>query len=204
MEVHPSHLLAACYFTDPAQAHAQSVAAPATQAARDLLGSAQKQAAKQKAQAKRRGHRAIRWGQMPGLDAQNFQLPTFIRQLGAGQNERSVLVIDSRDRRIQSPYQGWLLDEILLNAQSGVNVLVDRQLVRSPNKGYHLNLFYVRTMDGFKFTLVGSMTSYGTVPAARWDADTGKIMVHPAFQPFRWPMMTDESACNLGRCEGQG
>jgi hypothetical protein len=106
-----------------------------------------------------------------------------------------VLVIDSRDRRIQSPYQGWLLDEILLNAQSGVNVLVDRQLVRSPNKGYHLNLFYVRTMDGFKFILVGSMTSYGTVPAARWDADsTGKIMAHPAFQPFRWPMMTDESA----------
>ena len=188
---------AAYFFTDPAQAPAQSAAAPATQAARDLLGSAQKQAvrlAKQKAQAKRRGHRAIRWGQMPGLDAQNFQLPTFIRQLCAGQDERSVLVIDSRDRRIQSPYQGWLLDEILLNAQSGVNVLVDRQLVRSPNKGYHLNLFYVRTMDGFKFILVGSMTSYGTVPAARWDADTGKIMAHPAFQPFRWPMMTDESA----------
>ena len=188
---------AALFFTDPAQAPAQSAAAPATQAARDLLGSAQKQAArlaKQKAQAKRRGHRAVRWGQMPGLDAQNFQLPTFIRQLGAGQDERSVLVIDSRDRRIQSPYQGWLLDEILLNAQSGVNVLVDRQLVRSPNKGYHLNLFYVRTMDGFKFILVVSMTSYGTVPAARWDADTGKIMAHPAFQPFRWPMMTDESA----------
>eukprot|EP00435_Cladocopium_sp_Y103_P022038 s935_g5.t1 len=49
-------------------------------------------------------------------------------------------------------------------------------------------------MDGFKFILVGSMTSYGTVPSARWDAETGKVMAHPAFQPFRWPMMTDESA----------
>lgn len=97
---------------------AQSAAALATQAARDLLGSAQKQAArlaKHKARAKKHGHRAVRWGQMPGLNLnpQNFQLPGFIRQLGAGHEERSVLVIDSRDSRIQSPYQGWLLDEIL-------------------------------------------------------------------------------------------
>ena len=172
-------------------------AAPATQAAKDLLSSAQKQAdrlSQQKARAKRTGQKAVRWGQMPGLDARNFQLPPFIQQLGAKTNERSVLVIDSRDRRIQSPYQGWLLDEILLDAQSGVNVLGDRQLVRSPNTGYHLNLFYVRTLNGFKFILVGSMTSYGTVPCAYWDDHTGSVMNHQAFQPFRWPMMTDESS----------
>ena len=176
---------------------AQQPAAPATQAAQQLLGSAQEQAARlagQKARAKRRGARGVRWGQMPALNAQNFQLPPFIQQLGAKQDERSVLVIDSRDRRIQSPYQGWLLDEILLNAQSGVNILVDRQLVRSPNTGYHLNLFYVRTIDGFKVSLVGSMTSYGTVPCAKWDAQTGEVMAHKAFQPFRWPKMTDESS----------
>ena len=103
-------------------------AAPATQAAKALWDNAQQQAqrlAKQKSQAKRRGQRGIRCGQMPGLNAQNFQLPNFIQQLGARENERSVLVIDSRDKRIQSPFQGWLLDEILLNAQSGVNVLSD-------------------------------------------------------------------------------
>ena len=105
-----------------------------------------------------------------------------------------MLVIDSRDKRIQSPYQGWLLDEILLNAQSGINVLSDRQLVRSPNTGYHFNLFYVRTLDGFKFVLVGSMTSYGTVPCAKWDYPTGQVLSHPAFQPFRWPMMTDDGS----------
>ena len=38
------------------------------------------------------------------------------------------------------------------------------------------------------------MTSYGTVPCAKWDAPTGAVMAHPAFQPFRWPMMTNESA----------
>eukprot|EP00435_Cladocopium_sp_Y103_P068743 s1247_g32.t1 len=178
----------------------QAPAAPATQAAKALLGSAQLQAerlAKQKAQAKRRGQKGIRWGQMPGMNvqnSQNFQLPNFIQQLGAGDNERSVLVIDSRDKRIQSPFQGWLLDEILLNAPSGVNVLSDSQLVRSPGTGYHMNLFYVRILDGFKFILVGTMTSYGTVPAARWDGQTGKVLNHKAFQPFRWPMMADDSS----------
>ena len=172
-------------------------AAPAVQAAKQLLGSAQKQAAKiasQNAKARKKGHRGIRWGQMPAANAQNFQLPPYVQQLGAKEHERSVLVIDSRDKRIQSPYQGWLLDEILLNAQSGINVLSDRQLVRSPNTGYHFNLFYVRTLDGFKFVLVGSMTSYGTVPCAKWDYPTGQVLSHPAFQPFRWPMMTDDGS----------
>lgn len=94
--------------------------APANQAARQVLGSAQQQAkrlAAQKAQAKRKGQKGIKWGQMSGANSQNFQLPPFIQQLGAQENERSVLVVDSRDKRIQSPFQGWLLDEILLNAQ---------------------------------------------------------------------------------------
>jgi hypothetical protein len=113
---------------------------------------------------------------MSGANSQNFQLPPFIQKLGALENERSVLVMDSRDKRIQSPFQGWLLDEILLNAQSGINILSDGKLIRSPNSGYHMNVFYVRTLDGFKFILVGCMTSYGTVPCARWDANTGSVM----------------------------
>ena len=77
---------------------------------------------------------------------------------------------------ITSPFQGSLLDEILLNGQSGINILSDRQLLRSPNNGYHMNLFYVRAMDGYKFILVGSMPSYGTVPCARWDSATGGVL----------------------------
>ena len=178
------------------QVPASSSAAPATQAARGLLDSAQQQSeriAQQKARAKKKGHKGVRWGQMAGSNAQNFQLPPFVQQVGAKSDERSVLVIDSRDRRIQSPFQGWLVDEILVNAQSGVNLLSDRQLVRSPNMGYHMNLFYMKMINGYKIILVGSMTSYGTVPCARWDEATGKVMAHKAFQPFRWPMMTDES-----------
>ena len=56
--------------------HAQQfpAAAPATQAARQVLGWAQKQAEKlaaQKARAKKRGGRGVKWVQMPGANAQN-------------------------------------------------------------------------------------------------------------------------------------
>ena len=57
-----------------------------------------------------------------------------------------------------------------------------------------MNLFYVRILDGFKLILVGTMTSYGTVPAARWDEATSKVLNHKAFQPFRWPMMSNEAS----------
>jgi len=124
---------------------------------------------------------------------QNFQLPPFVQQLGSGPEERSVLIVDNRDQRIQSPFQGWLLDEILLNAQSGINILSDRQLVRSPNQGYHMNLFYMRALDGYKLILAGSMTSYGSVSCAAWDDETAEVMTHAAFQPFRWPMMREDS-----------
>ena len=105
-----------------------------------------------------------------------------------------MLVIDSRDQRLQSPYQGWLLDEILVNAQAGINIHVDKAQVRSPNTGYHFNIFYVRTLDGQKLIICGSMSSYSSVPSGRWDQETGRVLAHQAFQPFRWPVMRDDSA----------
>ena len=41
----------------------------------------------------------------------------------AGEGERSILVLDDRDRRVQSPFQGWLLDEVLTNALAGINAV---------------------------------------------------------------------------------
>ena len=105
-----------------------------------------------------------------------------------------MIVVDSRDQRISSPFQGWLLDEILINAQAGVNVLSDAKLLRSPSTGYHMSLFYMRTLEGKKFILVGSMTSYGSVPCGKWDSLTGDVMSHQSFQPFRWPIMRDDSS----------
>ena len=33
----------------------------------------------------------------------------------------------------------------------------------------------------------------GQAPCARWDSLTGEVMSHSAFQPFRWPPMTEQS-----------
>ena len=181
----------------PPQMHAPT---PAQQAAQGLVNHDNENSASRKLRhaqerAARRGNRRMRWGQL-GVHAHNpvnTQLPEHISQVGSGQDERSGLILDSRDRRMQSPYQGWLLDEILVNAHGNLNVVSDRHMVRSPSSGYHMNLFMMKTLDGMKVIMCGSMTSYGSVPCGRWDSETAEVLAHEAFQPFRWPMMTEES-----------
>ena len=123
----------------------------------------------------------------------NTQLPGHLSQVGSNEGERSVLIMDNRDNRIQSPFQGWLINEVLTNALSYVNIKSDRALVRSPSSGYHFSLFMVRTLDSVKVTICGSATCYSSVPCAKWDALSGEVLSHAAFQPFRWPPMTESS-----------
>eukprot|EP00434_Breviolum_minutum_P039733 symbB.v1.2.035298.t1/scaffold4717.1/size35950/1 len=135
-------------------------AAPVTQAAHGLLNyenepAHQRKLRKQQERAQRRGYRNARSGQMGGVhNAANLQLPPHLSQVGAGEGERSVMLLDSRDHRMQSPFQGWLLDEILMNARSYVSVLSDRQLIRSPSDGYHFSLFYMKTLSNMKLVVV--------------------------------------------------
>ena len=172
--------------------------APVNQAARNLVDHANEPPAarrlrRQQEQAQRRGRRGIRYGQMGAHNACNAQLPGHIRQVGSKEGERSVLVLDSRDHRLQSPFQGWLLDEILTNANARLNVVSDLSGVRPPTTGYHCNLFMIKALDNFKLVVAATMTSYGSVPCGRWDHHTAGVMSHVAFQPFRRPLMTDES-----------
>lgn len=184
--------------SQPAQASQPVQAAPVTQAARNFMDRSNETPAarrlrEQQDKAEKAGRRSVRYNQMGAHNAINVRLPDHLQQVGSGQNERSVLVLDSRDNRLQSPFQGWLLDEILINANARINILSDRALVRSPTTGYHMNLFMLKTLDGFKLVLCGSMTSYGSVPCGKWDQNTGKVLSHEAFQPFRWPLMRDDS-----------
>lgn len=87
-------------------------------------------------------------------------------------------------------YQSWLVDEILTNALSYVNTKPTCSLVRSPSTGYHVNIFMIKILDSMKVFICGSATSYSSVPCARWDALSGSVLSHAAFQPFRWPPMT--------------
>ena len=177
-------------------------AAPAVQAAQSIVDHAHEFPAsrrlrRQQEAAARRGRRAFRRGQMTPADLArnplNSQLPGHLSQIGSNEGERSILILDNRDNRVQSPFQGWLIDEVLTNALSYVNVKSDRSSVRTPSTGYHFNIFMVRTLDGVKVTLCGSATCYSSVPCARWDALTGDVLSHAAFQPFRWPPMTESS-----------
>ena len=121
-------------------------AAPVTQAARNFVDRSNETPAarrlrEQQDKAAKSGRRSVRYNQMGAHNAINVRLPEHLQQVGSGENERSVLVLDSRDNRLQSPYQGWLLDEILINANARINIMSDRALVRSPSTGYHMNLF---------------------------------------------------------------
>ena len=173
-------------------------AAPVTQAARNFVDHVNEPAAarrlrKQQEMANRKGKRGARFVQLGAHNACNIALPPHIQQVGSGQGERSIMVLDHRDQRLQSPFQGWLLDEILTNAGARINILSDSRLVRSPTTGYHCNLFMLKTLDNFKLVIAGSMTSYGSVPCGKWDSDTGDVLSHAAFQPFRWPLMRNDS-----------
>ena len=175
-----------------------STAAPVTQAARNLVDNvneppASRRLRRQQELAQKKGKKGARFVQLGAHNACNISLPTHIQQVGSGQGERSIMVLDHRDQRLQSPFQGWLLDEILTNANARINVLSDARLVRSPTTGYHCNIFMMKTLDNFKMILAGSMTSYGSGPCGRWDSQTGEGLSHAAFQPFRWPIMRNDS-----------
>eukprot|EP00434_Breviolum_minutum_P034619 symbB.v1.2.030648.t1/scaffold3477.1/size55879/5 len=177
---------------------AASSAAPVTQAARNLLDNANEPPAsrrlrRQQELAQKKGKKSARFVQLGAHNACNISLPPHIQQVGSGRGERSIMVLDHRDQRLQSPFQGWLLDEILTNANARISITSDVRLLRSPTTGYHCNIFMMKTLDNFKMVLVGSMTSYGSVPCGRWDSETGAVLSHAAFQPFRWPIMRNDS-----------
>ena len=92
---------------------------------------------------------------MGAHNAVNVALPKNIQQVGSGAGERSVLVLDARDLRMQSLYQSSLLDEIITNAYAGINVLSDCQLVRAQATISTSS----KTLVGHKLVLCGSMTS---------------------------------------------
>ena len=106
----------------------------------------------------------------------------------------SVHVIDNRDDRMVSPFQTWLVSEIMANAASSINVLTERDQVMPPNSGFHLALFGNYTLDGIKVVIAISIESNTGNTCAGWDAETAQALAHPAFQPFSWPTLRDTSA----------
>ena len=104
------------------------------------------------------------------------------------------MMVDKRDDRLVSPFQAWLVSEIMANSASSINVLTERDQVMPPNSGFHLSLFANYTLDGIKAVLAVSIDSTTGSICGGWDPPTARALAHPAFQPFSWPMLRETSA----------
>ena len=86
-------------------------------------------------------------------------MPWFMEPIAetADQEDQSIIVIDKRDDRMVSPFQTWLVSEIMANAAGSINVLTERDQVMPPNSGYHVALFGNYTLDGIKVVVAISI-----------------------------------------------
>ena len=71
------------------------------------------------------------------------QLPKFLTTVVTTDDKdwSSIMMVDKRDDRLVSPFQAWLVSEIMANSASSINVLTERDQVMPPNSGFHLSLF---------------------------------------------------------------
>ena len=124
-------------------------------------------------------------------------MPRFLVPIYEGQKfpeDTSIVVVDNRDDRMVSPFQAWLVSEIMSNAASSINVLTERDQVMPPSSGFSVALFANYTLDGIKVVLALSLESETGTTCAGWDGETASALSHQAFQPFTWPMLRDTSA----------
>eukprot|EP00439_Symbiodinium_sp_Y106_P045625 s3342_g5.t2 len=97
----------------------------------------------------------------------DVRLPHFLESIAECEDDKrktSIIMVDTRDERIVSPFQAWLawlVREIMTNSSSSVNVLTERDQTGSPCGG--------------------------------WDDKTARALSHVAFQPFTWPVLRDTS-----------
>ena len=129
-------------------------------------------------------------------DPYEVRLPNYLASVAVCDDDAtrsSVIMADDRDSRMVSPFQAWLVKEIMTNSASSINVLTERDQVMPPNTGFHMSLFANYTLDGIKVTLAIAIDSVTGAPCAGWDAPTARALDHPAFHPFTWPVLRDSS-----------
>ena len=143
-----------------------------------------------RAKGRGKGAPTIHW--TAAHDPTNFSVPRFLQRLGDRDDDASVLLQDTRDGRIVSPFQGLFPLEIAENSNSSLNVLTERAMLMTPMNGFYFNLFTIQTLSIFKMFLVLSIDSSQSVPTAAWDRPTASAFDHPAFKPFCWPEMSNQ------------
>ena len=144
------------------------------------------------------GGRSGGGGGHPGAhNPYEIQLPRFLSTVIHHEDQTdwsSIMMVDKRDDRLVSPFQAWLVSEIMANSASSINVLTERDQVMPPSSGFHMSLFANYTLDGIKVVLAVSLDSQTGSMCGGWDPPTARALAHPAFQPFSWPMLRETSA----------
>ena len=100
------------------------------------------------------------------------------------------MLVDTRDQRLTSPFQGFFPLEIHENANSSINVLTEREMIMKPQAGHFFIMHTITTLQVFKVVLDVSIDTSQTIPMAAGDSQTRDALEHPAFAPFDWPEMT--------------
>ena len=70
------------------------------------------------------------------------------------------MVLDNRDSKLVSPFQGWAVTEIMDNAAGTINIVTERDQVLAPASGYFLSLYSVYTLQQWKFMINMSCLLY--------------------------------------------
>ena len=139
------------------------------------------------------------WGAVPppppaapnaAHDPSTEALPRHLNRVDAD----SIMVYDTRDRRMVSPFQGWTAQEIVDNAAASINVMTERELVATPASGYFIMMNATVTLQNTKLQVNVSVDCPQGVPCGGWDTKTAMVFAEATrFQPFEWPLMYDSS-----------
>ena len=113
------------------------------------------------------------------LDLYEVRLPNLLCSMAECEDDEektSIIMVDDRDDRIVSPFQAWLVREIITKSANSVNVLTDRDQVTPPSSGFHLSLFTNYTLDGVKASFVVSVDSVNGGPCGGLDGPTTRAL----------------------------
>ena len=99
------------------------------------------------------------------------RLPKHIESIATCEDDDrkiSIIMVDTREERIVSPFQAWLVREIMTNSSRSINFLTERD--QHTVLGPPLALCY--TLHGIKATLAILVDSTTGVPCGDWSAQT--------------------------------
>ena len=105
-----------------------------------------------------------------------------------------MLIVDTRDRRLISPHQGWSAYEISANSQEDPNTRTESRRVDRASAGYYFSMFCCYTLKTFKIVVSINMETAKAYQAPQYGPEVLEVLSQEAFQPVSWPtILSDET-----------